>query len=178
MRFLTKSFFMSLLLVAPIFTLAGHHEPGEQKVKTIVGYDTTGEAKYPLYAGSLDTIEVWMQYMQAHDDADFAAIRAANAEDFKAWVADGGIIENTDAQIALLKDWFPASNPKWTHKYSIANEFTGNDGKLQRWVTTGWELTETENGKVTKRQEIFDVLIEGGKIKNIYIAAREIPEAE
>ena len=32
-------------------------------------------------------------------------------------------------------------------------------------MTTGWELTETVDGKESKRQEIFDVLIADGKIK-------------
>ena len=38
-------------------------------------------------------------------------------------------------------------------------------------MTTGWDLTETVDGVEVKRQEIFDVLIVDGKIKNIYIAA-------
>ena len=45
-------------------------------------------------------------------------------------------------------------------------------------MTTGWELTETVDGKEAKRQEIFDVLITEGKIKTIYIAARPINESE
>ena len=116
--------------------------------------------------------------MKAHDDNDLKAIREANAEDFKAWASDGSVIESTDAQIALLTDWFATSDPKWMHKYSIANEFTDQGGQLQQWVTTGWELTETVDGKEAKRQEIFDVLITEGKIKTIYIAARPINESE
>jgi hypothetical protein len=60
----------------------------------------------------------------------------------------------------------------------MANEFTDKDGKLQQWVTTGWEMTETVDGEISKRQEIFDVLIENGKIKTIYIAARPILTVE
>ena len=132
-------------------TFADHHEAGEEKAKTVIGYDTT---------------------------EDLDAIRAANAEGFKAWASDGSVLESTDAQINLLKDWFATSSPKWEHRYSMANEFTDKDGKLQQWVTTGWEMTETVDGEISKRQEIFDVLIENGKIKTIYIAARPILTVE
>ena len=159
-------------------TFADHHEAGEEKAKTVIGYDTTEGTRADLYAGSLDTIEVWTKYMKAHDDNDLDAIRAANAEGFKAWASDGSVLESTDAQINLLKDWFATSNPKWEHRYSMANEFTDKDGKLQQWVTTGWEMTETVDGEISKRQEIFDVLIENGKIKTIYIAARPILTVE
>jgi len=152
--------------------VAGHH--GDYKENTVIGYDTTSGKKSTLYAGSLDTVEIWSNYMKAHDDSDFDAIREANADDFTASTADGSVIENTDAQIELLKEWFATSNPKWTHQYSIANELTDEDGELQQWVTSGWELTEKTDGVVSRRQEIFDVLIENDKIKTIYIAARII----
>ena len=84
-----------------------------------MGYDTTEGVRAPLYAGSLDTVEVWMRYMKAHDDNDLKAIREANADDFKAWASDGSVIENTDAQIALLTDWFATSNPKWIQNIQL-----------------------------------------------------------
>ena len=163
-----------LLLAQPSF--ASHHETGEKNEKTIIGYDTTEGTKAPLYAGSLDTVAVWIKYMQAHEDNDLNAIRNANAEGFEAWTSDGSFVESTDAQMTLLKEWFAASDPKWTHMYSIANEFTGKDGKLQQWVTTGWDLVETVDDKKNKRREVFDVLIENGKVKTIYIAARPIAD--
>ena len=168
---------MTVLLFAQ-HSFAAHHEDNEKSQKTVVGYDTTEGVTALLYAGSLDTVEVWKNYMKAHEDNDLDAISKANAKDFKAWASDGSFIESTDAQMTLLKEWFATSNPKWTHKYSIANEFTDKDGKLQQWVTTGWEMNETIDGKVNKRQEIFDVLIENGKVKTIYIAARPIANDE
>ena len=164
---------LSYLLLAGT-AVAGHHGEGAPTDKAVIGYDTTSGKKSTLYAGSLNTVEIWSNYMKAHDDSNFDAIRAANADGFTASTADGSVIESTDAQIELLKEWFAASNPKWTHQYSIANELTDESGTLQQWVTTGWELTEKTDGVVSKRQEIFDVLIENDKIKTIYIAAREI----
>ena len=169
-------FLLTVLLVQSTF--AAHHNPDESIKKTQVGYDSPEGVRIPLYAGSLDTVDIWMRYMKAHDDNDLEAIRRANADDFKAWASDGRVIESTEAQMALLRDWFDTSNPKWVHRYSIASEFTDREGNLQQWVTTGWDLTETVDGIEVKRQEIFDVLIVEGKIKNIYIAARPINESE
>ena len=157
---------------------AGHHEAGENKAKTVIGYDTSEGVRAELYAGSVDTVAIWAKYMKAHDDNDLDAIRAANAEDFKAWPSDGRVLDGTDAQIEVLKDWFASANPRWVHQYSMANEFVAKDGKRQQWVTTGWELTETVDGQVSKSQDVFDVLIENGKIKTIYVATRAILTAE
>lgn len=164
---------LSVFLLAQS-SFGAHHEQGEKSTKTVVGYDTSEGVRVPLYAGSLDTVEVWTTYMRAHEENDLDAIRNANAEDFSAWASDGSHIEDTEAQMTLLKGWFAASNPKWTHKYSIANEFTDKSGKLQQWVTTGWDMVETVDGEKNKRQEVFDVLIESGKVKTIYISARPI----
>ena len=76
---------ISILLLAQ-FSFAGHHEAGEKPSKTIIGYDTTEGVKKPLYAGSVDNIKIWDDYIAAHTARDLKAIRAANADDFMAWV--------------------------------------------------------------------------------------------
>tara|TARA_B110000881_G_scaffold19685_1_gene14400 strand:- start:179 stop:370 length:192 start_codon:yes stop_codon:yes gene_type:complete len=62
--------------------------------------------------------------------------------------------------------------------YSIANDFTGKDGKLQQWVTTEWQVSDVIDGKQVNSQDVFDVLIEGGKIKSIYVTTRPVLSAE
>ena len=171
---ITKTVFTMGLLALSASALADHHGEGEGKSKTIIGYDTSEGARADLYAGSLSNIMIWESYMKAHNQYDLKAIRAANADEFKLWNAEGVVIESTDDQIARLQDWFDNSNPQWVHRYSMANEFTDEDGVLQQYVTTAWERTETIEGGITKVQEVFDVLIENEKIKTFYIAERAI----
>ena len=88
------------------------------------------------------------------------------------WAPNGQVIEGSDAHIAFLAEWFANSDPQWTHMYSIANNFIDENGKLQEWVTTEWAVKDLVNGVEVNSQEVFDVLIEDGKIKYIYVTAR------
>ena len=75
---------ISILLLAQ-FSFAGHHEAGEKPSKTIIGYDTTEGTKIPIYVGDLSTIDIWVDYVQAHNDRDLETIRNTNADDFEGW---------------------------------------------------------------------------------------------
>ena len=68
MKKIVGVFLLAVLLVQSVF--AAHHKPGESTKKTQVGYDTTEGVRAPLYAGSLDTVEVGRRYMKAPDHND------------------------------------------------------------------------------------------------------------
>ena len=51
------------------------------------------------------------------------------------------MIEGPDAHINFLSKWFTENNPKWTNKYIIANEYTNEDRKIYKWITSEHELT-------------------------------------
>ena len=161
----------SLLLVNQL-SFSAHHGGEHNSDKVIIGYDTTEGVKKPLYGGSLKNIKIWEDYIAAHTNRDLNAIRAANAEDFMGWAPNGQVIEGSDAHIAFLADWFANSDPQWAHMYSIANNFIDENGKLQEWVTTEWAVKDLVNDVEVNSQEVFDVLIEDGKIKYIYVTAR------
>lgn len=56
--------------------------------------------------------------------------------------------------------------------------FPQEDGSVNRWVTSSYTLTDTIDGKEVTSEEMYDVRIENGKIKNIYVAARAVIAAE
>ena len=62
--------------------------------------------------------------------------------------------------------------------YSIANNFTDEDGNLQEWVTTEWAVKDVVDGVEVNSQEVFDVLIKDGKIKSIYVTARPVENSK
>ena len=96
-----------------------------------IGYQISDEGKkLPLYSNSKSSIQVWENYIKAHNEKDTAAIRNLNSlENFKAYAPTGELIEGSDAHIVFLSKWFTENNPKWTTKYMIANEYTNKDGK-------------------------------------------------
>ena len=101
----------------------------------------------PLYGGSMSTVELWENYIAAHNAADLESIISMNAEeDFKVNGPNGEVIEGSDAHAEFLTKWFTDNSPKWEINYLIANEYTDEQGKLQQWVTSGHDLTLNVEG--------------------------------
>ena len=74
----------------------------------------------------------------------------------------------------IFSKWFRASNPSWQYKYAIANDVVQKDGSTNHWVTSAYTVTDTIDGKQVISDEMYDVRIENGKIKTIYVAARAV----
>ena len=112
---------LSLLLMTTI-TQAGHHEAEEAKAETIIGtvFSEDGAAN-PLVAGDTALQQIWVDYIQAHNDRDLEKIAAINAEDWVGYLPDGNIVKGNEAHIEFLDAWFKSSdNPSWEVKWMIA----------------------------------------------------------
>jgi len=51
---------------------------------------------------------------------------------------------------------------------------TAVDRSIYHWVTSAHTVTDTIDGKQVTVEEMYDVRIENGKIKNIYVAAKAV----
>ncbi|HIG66369.1 MAG TPA: hypothetical protein EYQ44_00825 [Porticoccaceae bacterium] len=163
---------ISILLLAQ-FSFAAHHEAGETAGKTIIGHEISDDGvRLNIHAGDLATVEIWVNYVQAHNDRDLEAINNANAADFKGWAPNGVVVDGPAAHAAFLKEWFATSNPTWEYKYGIANDVTEEDGSIQQWVTSGVKVTDTAGGEEVISHQIFDARIENGKVKMLLVYAR------
>lgn len=127
-----------------------------------------------ITAGDLAAVELLISYVGAHNRQDTAAIDRLNASDFKAWAANGVVIDGSEAHIAFLKDWFASTNPNWKYKYAIANDVVQPDGSVNHWVTAAYTLTNKVEGKAVKAEEMLDARIENGKIKYLFVADRAL----
>ena len=139
-----------------------------------IGYQISEDGtKIALYSDSKSTIQVWENYIKAHNEKDTAAIRNLNSEEnFKAYAPTGELIDGADAHIAFLSKWFVENNPKWTTKYMIANEYTNKEGKSYQWITSGHDLTLTVDGTEIKLNQVHDALIVDGKVQLFYVNER------
>ena len=163
---------MSILLLAQ-FSFAGHHEAGEMVEKTVIGNEISDDGvTLNIHAGDLATVEIWVNYLNAHNDRDLAAIGKADAEDFKGWAPNGLVIDGPAAHAAFLKEWFTTSSPKWEYMYGIANNVTAEDGSIQQWVTSGVKVTDSAGGEEVISHQIVDARIENGKVKMLLVYAR------
>ena len=169
---------LSLLLFTTI-TQAGHHEAGEAKAETIIGtvFSDDGAAN-PLVAGDTALQQIWLDYIQAHNDRDLEKIAAINAEDWAGYLPDGNIVKGNDAHIEFLDAWFKSSdNPSWEVKWMVTNSGSSNGEAVEHWLTTGNDITFTDaEGNEVKENHVHDVQFVGNQIKRINVYSRPASE--
>ena len=161
-----------LLLAQTSF--AGHHEKNEVFEKTIIGYEIIDGERLDIAAGKSTAVDIWVDYVEAHNERDLEKIDSMNADDFEGRAANGLIVKGKKAHADFLKEWFAASDPSWKFNYAMANDVIQADGSADHWVTSLYTLTDTVDGEEVVREEMFDVQIENGKIKNIMVASRAV----
>jgi ketosteroid isomerase-like protein len=80
-------------------------------------------------AGDTEKQQVWLDYIEAHNDRDLEKIAEINADDWEGYVPDGSVVKGSSAHIEWLKDWFASSdNPQWRVKWMIANDGVNAEG--------------------------------------------------
>ena len=130
-----------------------------------------------LRAGDTASVQIWVDYIQAHNDRDFDKIVAMNADDFKGIAASGEVVEGSAAHTAFLGEWIAAESPQWQVWWVIANDGENAEGKMEQWLATGNVVTTTDpDGAERRTYETVDVLLEGGKIKLLNVAAQSMPQ--
>ena len=165
-----------LLLAQTSF--AGHHEKNEAAAKTVIGYEIIDGERLDITVGDTSAVDIWVEYVEAHNVRDLEKIDSMNADDFEGRAPNGVIVKGREAHAEFLKEWFERSNPSWKFNYAMANDVIQADGSADHWVTSLYTVTETIDGEEVAREEMFDVQIENGKIKNIIVAARAVISEE
>lgn len=146
-------------------------EVNEKSLK--IGYDISDDGeKRDLEVGSLSNIEIWENYIKAHNERDFDAIRSLDSDSFKARGPRGEFVDGIDAHIEFLTQWFDQNSPMWKIKYTIANDVTSKEGKLREWVTAGHDLTLKVEGNEVNASQIIDARISEGKIQEFFVYER------
>lgn len=135
----------------------------------------------PLFAGEISNQEIWLRYIQAHNDKNLDVIAEINADDWEGYTADGSVVKGSAAHIEILDNWFKSANPKWEVKWMIANAAKNNEGVVEQWLTTGNDYSDVdENGNEIFEHNVHDIMFVDGKIKkiNVYSRAKAQESAE
>ena len=162
------------LLLVTQTSFAGHHEKSESAKKTIIGYEILDGERLDIVAGKSSNVDIWVEYVEAHNKRDLETIDSMNADDFEGRAANGIIVKGPEAHAAFLKEWFATSNPSWKYNFAIANDVPQTDGTVQHWVTSSYTVTDIINGKEVVSDDLFDVRIENNKILKISVASRAV----
>lgn len=146
---------------------------GEQKQDTSIGYGLfKNDEKRPIVQGSSENIAVWEAYIKAHNAQDIEAIKAINADEFKAYGPRGEFIDGNDAHIAFLTEWFSANDPKWKSNWYMTNAINDKDGNRREWITSSHDITLTVEGNTVEATQIHDALIADGKVQMFFVYER------
>ena len=127
----------------------------------------------PITGGDLNTEQVLLDYVQAHNDKNLEKIAELNHPEWEGFLPDGITLKGTDAQMELLKTWFETSNPSWEVQWMITNDSKNEKGEMTHWLTTGNTYTDTDaDGNEVLEHHIHDMEFVDGKIKKINVYSR------
>jgi hypothetical protein len=143
---------------------------------TAIGYEYNDQGvKQEIIAGDLAITDVYMDYIQAHNDKNLEKIHEMDMEDVIIRAADGSLYNGRDSHKKELELWFSAANPTWKVKWMVANTVQGADGKKQHWLTTGVDVVQVIEENIITSHHVVDVNFVDGKIKelNAYDRASE-----
>ena len=143
---------------------------------TAIGYEYNDQGvKQKIIAGDLAITDVYMDYIQAHNDKNLEKIHEMDREDVIIRAADGSLYNGRDSHKKELELWFSAANPTWKVKWMVANTVQGADGKKQHWLTTGIDVVQVIEENIVTSHNVVDVNFVDGKIKelNAYDRASE-----
>lgn len=172
--------FASLYVALSAGVMAGHHEAGESGAATVIGAAISDDGtSNPLMAGDIAKQQIWLDYIQAHNDRDLEKIAEINADDWAGYVPDGSVIKGNAAHIEWLRDWFASSdNPNWTVKWMIANDGVNAEGTTETWLTTGNDITFNDaDGNEVTEHHVHDVRFVGSEIRRVNVYSR-LPSKE
>ena len=107
-------------------SFAGHHEKSGKATKTIIGYEILDGERLEIVAGKSSNVDIWVEYVEAHNKRELETIDSMNADDFEGRAANGIIVKGPEAHAAFLKEWFATSNPSWKFNYAFFNNILIN----------------------------------------------------
>ncbi len=165
-----KKLLISLGFVLVLFSCQNSVSTAPQ----VIGHQMTDDGEsIDIIAGNLDNVQIWKDYVKAHNDRDLEAIKGMNVDSIKVWGPRGEYIEGTEAHIQFLSEWIAGASPVWNSKYFLANTYTNKKGNLMEWVTSGHDLTMTIDSTEVKVFQVHDALIKDGKVVMFTVAEQE-----
>ena len=173
---------MVVVLASLVFSagvMADGHGEEKDVASAAIGtvYLDDGSAN-PIVAGNTDNQQVWLDYIEAHNNRDLEKIAEINATDWLGYPPDGSVIKGNAAHIEWLDAWFKTpDNPKWQVKWMIANSGMNDEGEMEYWLTTGNDITFNDpDGNAVKEHHVHDIQFVGNQIKLIYVYSRPASE--
>ena len=164
-----------ILILLSIFMISTSCETPE--ASQVIGFSINNDGERSDITLEADITDIWLEYIDAHNERDIESIRSLNADGFQAFGSAGEVVEGSDAHIAFLSEWFEANNPRWTILWAISNSGQTPEGEYLDFVTAGHEVTLSVDGNDVTVYQVIDANIADGKIVNFNVFQQERGQA-
>lgn len=175
-KYLTMKKITLLILSLILLNSCAEKVSSENKAERAPGYLKKDGKIYDVNDANPENLDLWDNYIEAHNKRDIEAINQMNADStkqfgvFKIYGPDGSVVPDKNAHKALLSSWFEQENPKWNPIFSYTMKVDSQPGS---WVISGHKIDLLVNGENKTFYDIADVYIEDGKIGAFWVYRRE-----
>ena len=118
--------------------------------------------------------DIYVAWVQAHNDKDIEAILSYQTEDIRLDLADGSVIVGSEAHSTALENYF-ATNPVWEIYWAMPYKGLLND---ETWIIAGQSVTNENEGEETTVLIMADAQFTDGKISRLIAYEKDIPPSE
>ena len=122
--------------------------------------------------GSDDITDIWVKYIDAHNDRDMKTIMEMESDSIKIVGPDGARIIGKEMHEQALTAWFEAEDPKWEIYWAMPYE--GVNGGAT-WVVAGHAVTLNVEGEEVKVNSMIDGEIVDGKVNRFFVYNMAVP---
>lgn len=169
-----KKLLFSLIAVSLISCQAPKEKQSEQSSEpTVIGYEFNDEGeKLNVIAGDVAITDIFLEYIQAHNDKDLSKISEMDMDNIVVRAANGTLINGSDSHTNQLETWFNENNPSWKVRFMVANNIQDNNGQNLVYLTTGVVVVQSIDGNNVTSHHIIDVNFVDGKVKELMVYDR------
>ena len=157
-----------LILFITVFTFGIINLQAQQEGAGFFTYQP-GE-KYVV--GSDDITDIWVKYIDAHNERDMETILAMETDEIAIVGPDGARINGKEMHEQALTAWFEAEDPKWEIYWAMPYE--GVNGGAT-WVVAGHAVTLNVEGEEVKVNSMIDGELIDGKVNRFFVYNMAVP---
>ena len=125
--------------------------------------------------GSDKTTDIWVEYIEAHNNQDMDKIMSMNSDSIYIQGPDGSKIFGKEEHKQRLGAWFEAENPKWEIYWAMPYDGVPSGAT---WIIAGHSVTLTVEGKEVNINSMIDGEIKDGKVRRFCVYNMNLPSEE
>ena len=133
----------------------------------------TGAEGETYVVGSDDITNIWVDYIEAHNNRDIDAIMSMNSDKIFIQGPDGSRVEGNEMHTEVLNGWFAAEDPKWDIYWAMPYKSIPSGAD---WFIVGHRVETNVDGEKVVKNAMIDGEVKDGKIYRFFVYEALVPE--